>query len=224
MQCTSADARRSEVCRRRVTSATVDLNGALGRVVDPATRPALKNAIDEFGLAKFPVSVWVDDAGRLRKMQMAMDLGALVRKAGTPVSIDPKMVATIELYDFGQPVDVRAPVGATDVATAHTIQSDLRNALTAEKVMYTDASAYSDDTVALKQIEPSLDWGGKLKVSVGSSEVANHGVVCLTETSDGLVYSIADIASGQNTGTYYGTRACGSPVSQLSFPDFHSSW
>ena len=48
-----------------------------------------------------------------------------------------RSTSSMELYDFGVPVDVRVPAGAVGrrrAAQDHAAQSDLRNALTAEKV------------------------------------------------------------------------------------------
>ena len=84
------------------------------------------------------------------------------------------MSVTAELYDFGVAVDVTAPAGAIDAALAaqyRATESDLRNALTAEKTIYTDNQTYSADTATLKTVEPSLDWGGKLPVVVATRGV-----------------------------------------------------
>src|SRR5262245_34301577 len=74
-------------------------------------------------------------------------------------------------------------LGARQRAQDRAAQSDLRNGLTAEKVFYTDNEAYADDAGAglteLQDIEPSLDWGGDLTVTVDAT--ANQ--VCLQQTS-----------------------------------------
>src|SRR5215218_8861181 len=51
-------------------------------------------------------------------------------------------------------------LGARQRAQDRAAQSNLRNALTAEKTFYTDNQSYSNDTTTagLKGIEPSLDW------------------------------------------------------------------
>src|SRR6185369_11608355 len=129
--------------------------------------PMVDHTLDALGFSKVPVVVWVDDAGRLRKTTFSMDMGGLLGTAASDAAMHPEMHVTFELYDFGTPVHVVAPVGATPLPSAHAVQSDLRNALTAEKVVYTDTSAYSDDVGAMKPIEPSLDWGKGLTVVVG---------------------------------------------------------
>src|SRR5580693_1754530 len=54
-------------------------------------------------------------------------------------------------------------LGARDRANDRSAQSNLRNALSAEKVLFTDAQVYADTSVAadlasLKNSEPSLNW------------------------------------------------------------------
>ena len=89
------------------------------------------------------------------------------------------------------------------------MQSQLRNGLTAEKTIYVDNQSYTADPATLKQIEPSLDWGGKLKVVVGDADAVSGAVVCLSEASpSGTVYAIADVASGSDAGTYYAKTVC----------------
>src|SRR5262249_11710437 len=97
-------------------------------------------------------------------------------------------------------------------------QSDLRNALVAEKTYYTDQQAYSDDVSTMKQIETSLDWGGKLTVIVGKA-TTDGDMVCMSELSkSGTTFSIADVATGSAAGTYFGRSAChpGATALQLS--------
>ena len=97
-------------------------------------------------------------------------------------------------------------------------QSDLRNALVAEKTEYTDTRVYTDNITTLKSIESSLDWGGKLQVELGHALV-DGDTVCLNEASQsGTMFSIADIAAGQYAGTYFGESTCppGAPATALS--------
>jgi PBP1b-binding outer membrane lipoprotein LpoB len=48
--------------------------------------------------------------------------------------------------------------GAKDRAQVRAVQSELRNALTAEKTHYTDAQEYTADVATLSQILPSGSW------------------------------------------------------------------
>ena len=104
-------------------------------------------------------------------------------------------------------------LGARARAQDRAAQSDIRNGLTAEKTVYTDAQTYSNDTTTagMKGVESSLQWGTKLLVNVGASSVAATGVndiVCLQEKSNsGTTFSLVDIAAGPKAGTYFGKAA-----------------
>ena len=147
-------------------------------------------------------------------------------KLGAPAGSDPKIVESFEFYDFGIPVDVQAPSGAVPVGSAQVpaTESDLRNALTAEKVAYTDNQRYTADISQLKQIEPSLDWGNRLSVFVGRSGAYPAAVVCMSQAADGNVYSIADIVRGPLAGTYYGRRACPRIVEAGTVATLKADW
>src|SRR5881396_3480516 len=62
-------------------------------------------------------------------------------------------------------------LGARERAQDRAAQSDIRNALTAEKVFYTDNQTYTAGTTgeaAIKSIEPSLTYSaGPTKTAVG---------------------------------------------------------
>ena len=96
-------------------------------------------------------------------------------------------------------------LGARQRAQDRAAQSDLRNGLTAEKTVYTDAQTYDATAANMKNIESSLNWGGKLTVAVGDAVNLNDkGVVCLSEASkSGSKFNIADVAAGGSAGTYY---------------------
>ena len=105
-------------------------------------------------------------------------------------------------------------LGARERSQDRAAQSDLRNALTAEKTVYTDSQAYSAVAADMLEVESSLDWGGDLTVVVGDAVVAgDQGTVCLETTSkSGTTFSIADVAAGASAGTYYGKDACPAPT------------
>ena len=212
---------------------TIDLDRAIARQKLSAEQHAvISRAVELFGDLQIPTKVWVDLKGRLRKLSISMDLTDAMRRVGVGAGLHPKLAMTMELYDFGVAVDVPVPSGvsaapqastADTTAQDHAAQSDLRNALTAEKVNYADHEAYTADGSTLKTIEPSLDWGGKLKVFVGdAAKPGDQGAVCLAEQSkSGTLYAIGDVSQGLATGTYYGTQGCptvvsGATVSKLS--------
>jgi hypothetical protein len=63
---------------------------------------------DEMGLSfPKPVDVWIDEQGRLRKIHYAMTM-KVPKEMGAPASTMTNEL-TMELYDFGVPVDVRPP-------------------------------------------------------------------------------------------------------------------
>jgi hypothetical protein len=64
--------------------------------------------VDEMGLSfPKPADVWVDEQGRLRKIHYAMTM-KVPKEMGAPASMMTNEM-TMELYDFGVPVDVRPP-------------------------------------------------------------------------------------------------------------------
>ena len=207
-------------------AATLDLDRALTRIHDAARRTVVKRALSALGVPKFPVRVWIDGEGRLRKMELSIDLAPVAARLGAPPGAKPKIVETFELYDFGVPVNVVAPANAEPLVSpaVHDAETDLRNALTAAKTVYTDREMYSADVSLLQQVEPSLDWGRKLTVVVGGSSGEPNTVVCLSETADGVSYSLGDVASGPRAGTYYGHKACPRVVDAVTVSALGSRW
>jgi len=217
--------------------ATVDLGRALARTATGASqRAAVVHAESLFGDLRFPVTVWLDASGRLRKLSLSMDLSSVAATLG--ISPTAKIQATVEFYDFGVPVSVQVPSGAiaakapapdaaaqARAAQDRAAQSDLRNALTAEKVQYTDTQEYTASTSILKQIEPSLDWGGKLTVAVAGGPGGTASVVCLAEKSaSGTRFALADIATGPAAGAYYSWNGCPVVVDDLTITHLGSGW
>ena len=107
-------------------------------------------------------------------------------------------------------------LGARERAQNRAAQSDLRNALAAEKVFYTDNETYTGASADIDAIEPALDYTGsslaaaKGFVSLSTGPVTSvtpnlpNNVVCLTtQSASGDVFALADIAAGAAAGTYY---------------------
>ncbi len=103
-------------------------------------------------------------------------------------------------------------LGARARAQDRAAQSDIRNALTAEKTVYTDNQSYTATTATMQGIEPSLNWNGAVVGGRAATTVtvdAAFNTVCVTETSkSGTVFSLADVASGTGAGTYYNKGVC----------------
>jgi len=97
--------------------ATIDFSRTAASLRSPTVGAAVKGLLDQMGLTKIPVSVWLDDLGRLRKMTMTMDFSSLGKGMNAPADFAPKMAITLEMYDFGVPVSVEVPSGAVKAAT-----------------------------------------------------------------------------------------------------------
>jgi type II secretory pathway pseudopilin PulG len=208
-------------------SASVTLERALANTsLSAEQRQALQKDKKVF-TGTMPTEAWIDDVGRLRKLTMTLHENAdLVEGVSAPT-----VAITMEYYDFGTAVMVSEPSNSSDVqarAQDRATQSDLRNALTAEKTYYTDSQAYTDDTQQLNYIESSLDWGGKLKVFVGDAiDTGDNTVVCIEETSESATtFVIADVAEGPYAGTYFGRGDVSCPDNPAASDaySFGTSW
>jgi type IV pilus assembly protein PilA len=105
-------------------------------------------------------------------------------------------------------------LGARDRANNRSAQSNLRNALTAEKVLYTDNQQYTDTSPAgiidLKGVEPSLTWAPAVSATSARQVVAKTfgavptTVVLYDQSATGTCWYIGDVsAPAPNPGTYY---------------------
>ena len=123
-------------------------------------------------------------------------------------------------------------LGARQRAQDRAAESNLRNALTAEKTFFTDASTYASSTdtdstgsAALADIEPSLKWvADSGTLTVGQVNVADpiknsvdKDTVCLeAKSASGTTFAVADISAGTNAGTYYTSKTDGSQLCNSS--------
>ncbi len=100
-------------------------------------------------------------------------------------------------------------LGARERAQDKAAQSDLRNSLTAAKVLYTDSQDYSAMTAAeLAGVEPSLSFaavGSATTSVVGFDSTAPASVVFVKESSSGTFFCLADDVTGP--GTTFGSGA-----------------
>ncbi len=103
-------------------------------------------------------------------------------------------------------------LGARSKAEDRAAQSNLRNALTAEKTYYVDNEAYTDNTSSnLTNIEPSLTYAGAAGPSVvGTIYVESAtatAVVLAAKSSSGTCFYLQDSST---TGTgYESDSSCG---------------
>jgi type IV pilus assembly protein PilA len=101
-------------------------------------------------------------------------------------------------------------LGARQRAQNRSAQSNIRNALTAEKTTYTDTQAYTSTSATLTAIEPTLTYvtavpaKGTREVYVNVN-VAADTVVIGAQSASGNCYWLQDTATGVNAGTKWST-------------------
>ena len=120
-------------------------------------------------------------------------------------------------------------LGARERAQDRAAQSNLRNAMTAEKVYFTDNQAYTTDSGngPIKTIEPSLTFGATpavntIAIVTAQTTVANDTVVLGTKSASGKCFYLKDIATGATAGTTYGVQTaatCPAPAVGLATLD-----
>jgi type IV pilus assembly protein PilA len=104
-------------------------------------------------------------------------------------------------------------LGARERAQNRSAQSNVRNALTAEKTSYTDTQTYTATSATLTAIEPSLTYVNavpakgthEVYVASGTSTggVAGDAVVIGAQSASGKCYWLQDVAG--NPGTKWST-------------------
>lgn len=104
----SSDVRRTGTATIRGThatgyTATVDLDRAAARQTGRAA-DGVRRAEKALGTSTLPITVWLDDQGRLVRERSRVALTV----AGRTVTSD----TTVDLYDYGTPVTVTRPAGA----------------------------------------------------------------------------------------------------------------
>jgi type IV pilus assembly protein PilA len=112
-------------------------------------------------------------------------------------------------------------LGARARAQDRAAQSNLRNALTAEKTYYTDHQTYVATAGApeLKAIEPSLTYDAAAdsvptQGSVGYALVGT-AIVLGTQSASGTCFFVKDVPTGASAGTTY-AKDTGSPCAKPS--------
>jgi type IV pilus assembly protein PilA len=95
-------------------------------------------------------------------------------------------------------------LGACQRAQDRAAQSNLRNALTAEKSFYTDKQAYTQTQSELTAIEPSLTFDASADQALAAGTIAysaSGGTVTLgTKSASGTCFYVKDVVT---TGTTY---------------------
>ena len=127
-------------------------------------------------------------------------------------------------------------LGARQRAQDRAAQSNLRNALTAEKVIYTDGEIFSADVAAagaLESVEPSLTWQAGasanpneiyVRIADTAAPVVADNVTCLeSQSAAGTTFVIGEVAVGAAAGTYFGTATL-AVCDQASVAAMAASW
>jgi type IV pilus assembly protein PilA len=106
-------------------------------------------------------------------------------------------------------------LGARKKAQDRAAQSNVRNALTAEKTFYTDAQTYTQASAALVAIEPSLSYVNSASSLATTGNVVFVGVSGTTVTlgaksASGTCYWMKDDAASATQ--YTSNTTCASPT------------
>ena len=118
-------------------------------------------------------------------------------------------------------------LGARDRANNRSAQSNLRNALSAEKTLYTDSQSYTDsgsaaNVAVLNGVEPSLNWqaGTGVVNAVSATTPAPGQLVLGSKAQTGECWYIGDIANpGTPSGTFYASSTgCTAPSLPAAAP------
>ena len=104
-------------------------------------------------------------------------------------------------------------LGARKRAQDKQAQSNLRNALTAEKTYYVDNQAYTATAADLQDIESSLDFATADATARGVLPFVVAGddqvVILQSESASGTTFCLGDIAGLSDAGTYYAKSCTG---------------
>ncbi len=95
---------REDVRGEPTTHYSTKIDVARAAAAAGTNNAAMQAALKDYKGTPFPVEIWVDDAGRMRKMTQAIPLG------DKPEAGNLELV--IEMFDFGTPVDIKAPPAA----------------------------------------------------------------------------------------------------------------
>jgi hypothetical protein len=118
--------------------------------------------------------------------------------------------------------------GGNDPHPADTkAKNDLTQALADMNTYYAGHGIYTTYIPALRAIDSTIDWGGKLTMVVADAQDAGDGsVACLTERStSGTVFNIANVARGANAGTYKNKDSdCADPFPPVLAGPWNTGW
>ena len=106
-------------------------------------------------------------------------------------------------------------LGVRDRASDRAAQADLRNGLTAAKVVYTDTSAWPGPD-QLAPVEPSLHFApsdGVVERGVVDVQTNDRAIALATKSRSGVCFYLVAVASDDSMG-FAQSRGCGAPSAQ----------
>lgn len=86
----------------------VNIDKALAQA-PAAQRDALGKLVNLYTVHTFPMDVWLDSDGRVRRVTESIDSANIRNPAGVPPAFKGVLTVTYEMYDFGAPVNVQVP-------------------------------------------------------------------------------------------------------------------
>ncbi|MDQ1437101.1 MAG: type pilus assembly protein PilA [Acidimicrobiaceae bacterium] len=128
-------------------------------------------------------------------------------------------------------------MGAKKTANDRAVASNVRNAFTAARVYYNEKQSYTADPVAMRTLEPALQWTnsaldgseapGVVYIEVQDYPSTAQTVVVVGRSKAGRCYYLRDIMSGSSTGTHYQAvvpsgATCSVPL--ITDPGWQSAW
>ena len=115
-------------------------------------------------------------------------------------------------------------LGARQRAQNRSAQSNVRNALTAEKTIYTDNQQYTATSASLTAVEPSLTYdtgvipaGGSHEVTVAVANTAGNAgdtVYIEAKSASGDCFTLRDVAGNPGT-TWSTSKTCNADPSAV---------
>jgi hypothetical protein len=102
--------------------------------------------------------------------------------------------------------------------------NDLVQAMGWEDSKYATSGQFDGSLSDATNDLPALDWGGRLQLAVGDVLTGDQRVFCISEVSpSGSTFKLAQVNSGPDVGTYYGSTACPARISPVAVT-FGTRW